>query len=449
MQTNDAEAVRQMAALQNLIPDLVRLEELQADAHTATLQALRNFAMKNPDLQRLEGLLAEEKAQSDEFNLFDMLNLWWQEDTHSRVLTWLFGPGNNHGIGDHFLKNFLSASGSLSGVDTTGDWSKAESQREWYSVVDGGPGWLDILVTNDDAKFVCAIENKIFSPEGGRQLTHYRKALEAAYPAPHRTKRYLFLSPSGMESQWDDEREFWKPMTYTTILQLVEQTIDDIAVEMSEEVRVFLRHYANTLRRKIVPGSNEVARLARKIYLEHREAIELIYQHKPSFRDECKQILKEVISRHTDWKLDRDDPSFVYFQPLAFTEYQGMQPGESHARYSLVGCEFQCPQEGNAWFRVEIAPETESNKFVRGRIVEAINQHPEVFNSAGQVATGWMTVHWGDSILDEGDLSKWDDPSTRAKIEDWVKNFAENEFPAMNDVIVKGLEDHEAEQPRQ
>ena len=36
-------------------------------------------------------------------------------------------------------------------------------------------------------------------------------------------------------------------------------------------------------------------------------------------------------------------------------------------------------------------------------------------------------------------------PPTRAKIESWVKNFAENEFPAMNDVIVKCLEKYEAE----
>ena len=82
-------------------------------------------------------------------------------------------------------------------INKAGDWSKSESQREWYCVVDGSGGWLDILVTNaDDAKFACAIENKIYSPEGGRQLTHYRKALEAEYPDPIFTKGYVFLSPN-------------------------------------------------------------------------------------------------------------------------------------------------------------------------------------------------------------------------------------------------------------
>ena len=43
-----------------------------------------------------------------------------------------------------------------------------------------------------------------------------------------------------------------------------------------------------------MPDSNtsEVSQLARKIYLEHREAIELVIQHKPDLVDEMKQIFR-------------------------------------------------------------------------------------------------------------------------------------------------------------
>lgn len=469
MQTNDAETAEQITALESAVPALQGLEGLLAEENggrrsalerAATdlanlgeriagerdrkMTALKNFADDSPGLQQLKDVLADEKARPVEFNLFQELNLWWQEDVHSRVLTWLLGPNNSHGIGDYFLKHFLAQIDLPDCISAIKDWSKSVSQKEWHCVVDGNAGWLDILITNADVKFACAIENKIRSPEGGRQLTHYRTALKAEYP--NFTRRYVFLSPKGMESQWADEQEYWKPMRYTTISQLVEQTLEDKRAEMSKDVRSFLRQYAATLRRnRIVPESTEIAKLARKIYLEHREAIELIYRHKPDYRDDMKQILKEAISTHTDWKLYRDDPSFVYFQPLGFTHYQGMQPGDSHARYSLVGCEFHCLQEGNAWFRVEIAPETESNKLVRDRIVDTINQHPEIFNSAGQAATGWMILHQGDYILDDGDLSNWDDHSVREKIEAWVNNFAENEFPAMNKVIVDCLREYEAE----
>jgi len=35
--------------------------------------------------------------------------------------------------------------------------------------------------------------------------------------------------------------------------------------------------------------------------------------------------------------------------------------------------------------------------------------------------------------------------ATCPRIEDWITNFAENEFPAMNDKIMKCLEEYEAE----
>ena len=238
MQTNDAETAEQIAALESVVPNLERLGNLLAYENQAILKALQDFASYNSDLQRLEQMLAEAKAQPAEFDLFEVLNLWWQEDVHSRVLTWLLDPNNSHGVGEYFLKTFLAHLDLPDCIRKTTDWSKSESQREWYCVVDGSGGWLDILVTNVGAKFACAIENKIFSPEGGRQLTHYRKALEAEYP--NFTRRYVFLSPKGMESQWADEREHWKPMNYTTILQLVEQTIDNKRAAMSKDARSFL-----------------------------------------------------------------------------------------------------------------------------------------------------------------------------------------------------------------
>ena len=457
MQTNDVRDAGGTAALENLVPELVKLEQLLAGARKSKLRALRDFATANSDLQRLEEMLAEAKAQPAQFDLLQVIrpSLWEYEDVHSNIVAWLLDPRQSHGIGQYFLKNFLFRSCRTAGrlgmsaiaparIHSI-DWSKTEVRREWR--------YIDILILNREARFVCAIENKIFASEGiGNdgisQLTWYRQTLAEEFP--DFTKHLVFLDfKSGNPSE--NEQPYWTPENYITILELVEQTIDAQATALSEDVRVFLRQYATTLRKrgKVVPDNSELQRLARKIYLEHREAVELLYRNKPDYRNEMKRILKESISTHTDWKLYADDASFVYFQPSGFTQYQGMQPGESHARYSLVGCEFQCPQEGNARFRVEIAPETESNKFVRDRIVDTINQHPGVFNSAGQVATGWMSVHWGDYILDDGDLSKWDDPSTRAKIEAWVKDFAENEFPAMNEVIVKCLQDYEAERPGQ
>ena len=74
-----------------------------------------------------------------------------------------------------------------------------------------GSGWLDILLVNEGRKIICAIENKIFSPESGRQLTFYRKALERDYCGF--TRHYVFLSPTGMAPVHSDDRAFWTPVS--------------------------------------------------------------------------------------------------------------------------------------------------------------------------------------------------------------------------------------------
>ncbi len=48
--------------------------------------------------------------------------------------------------------------------------------------------------------------------------------------------------------------------------------------------------------------------------------------------------------------------------------------------------------------------------------------------------------------MDDSDFDNWtDQDAIRRKIMDWVNNFAENEFPAMNKVIVDCLREYEAE----
>ena len=66
-------------------------------------------------------------------------------------------------------------------------------------MLDGHIGWLDILIVNEGQQTICAIENKIFAPEIGHQLTFYRKVLEWDYH--DYTRHCVFLSSTGMAPQ--------------------------------------------------------------------------------------------------------------------------------------------------------------------------------------------------------------------------------------------------------
>lgn len=436
-------------------PDLAELRRMMDGEEKAAHQSLRDFAA-NSDLARLRALVDESKIRPASFNLFEFLGLYRQEAVHSNFLGWLLNPAQSHGVEDYFLKNFLLATTAstdavASAKIAAADWSKAIIHLEWHAIVDGVDSYLDILIVNPQAQILCAIENKIFSPEGlgtdGRsQLTRYREALEHAYPGFAR--QYVFLSPEGMPSQSPSEQALWTPANYTTILNLVEQTLDHSSNAISDEVRVFLRQYAATLRRNIVPESTEMRQLARQIYLEHREAVDLIYANKPNYVNEAKQIFKEAIAAHGGWELDREDQYFVRFRSADWDEFPATRKGTGWKPQSEALLLFQFGFQAanpNPSFVLALSPGPD--EAVREKLFDVVRQNPALFRPTGNVLRpDWNILHEEqERILDDSDYGiSWDDGSARAKIMAWVADFAQNQFPSMNEVILNCLREYEA-----
>ena len=59
------------------------------------------FLVDNPELEELNARLGT-------FNIFRVLRIARAEIRHSNVLAWLLTPGESHGLGDTFLRRFLS-----------------------------------------------------------------------------------------------------------------------------------------------------------------------------------------------------------------------------------------------------------------------------------------------------------------------------------------------------
>ena len=450
--TNVETGERQVAALCEFAdgPALAELEQLLSNSRTEQCRALKRFAADDR-LAEVKRLLAEAGAQAARFNLFELLGLASDEERHSRILGWLFDPAQNHGIGEAFLTSFLAATTAEAGkrgIDSaaapTAGWETTGVQLEWFHQVDGEWGYLDILVVNRQEQFLCAIENKIWSAEHSDQLTRYRKALEAAYP--DYCRHLVFLSPRGTVPYRAEERNFWTPVSYTAVLSALDRAIE--SETMPPDVSAFLRQYATTLRMHIVPDSTEINQIARKIYLEHRDAIELIYQHKPNFVDEAKRILREAIRHQTNWSLDQEYPLFLQFRPQEWADYQSMATGTGwlpSTALLLFQFNFRDGRNNMPYLRLTISPG--DNEPVRQKLFDAAQYLPNVFTPRNaHYHTGWMVIDENEYILDESDYDRWDDPSVPAEITEWVADFAANRFPAMNEAIVKCLREHEAEQ---
>ena len=239
--------------------------------------------------------------------------------------------------------------------------------------------------------------------------------------------------------------------TGTTLWTVIERMLEYARVAITTEVCVLLSQYATTLRRKIVPDNNSaINRLARQIYLEHREAIDLIYGNRPDWTGEAKQIFKEAVAQQEGWAIDREDPSYVRFRSVDWDRFQATRTGTGWMPESPALLLFQFRFDGHAGLPyLDLGLSLGTDETAREKLFEAVRQNPALFRPASTVLRpGWVILHQEpDYILDDSDRGiGWDDGSVRAKITAWVADFAANRFPAMNEVIVNCLREHEAEQ---
>ncbi len=446
-----AEDTGEIIALESVLPALGQLEDTMPPGPATQMEAIANFVAD----ARLEELKALIELQRNEFDALDFVgrsssrlgsgsNLWSDEEFHSNLLGWLLNPRESHQVGESFLKLFLEETGAFPQVQT-GDWSQASVIREWENQVDGKLGYLDILILNESEQALCAIENKVFSSEHSEQLTRYRKALAAAYPDCIR--RHVFLTRRGTLPFREEEREYWTPATYAAVLNIVQRIVDDHISPVEEDIRQLMRQYATTLRRNIVPETS-VRQLARQIYLEHKDAIDLIIQHKPNYIEEMKREFLTALGDVNGWVLDREDSGFVRFRSLEWDNFEVQETGTGWLPQSSALILFQINFRDGAmnlpYFDVGLSPGP--NETFRRRLLDNAINKPGLFTPRDRsYRSGWIVLDQKEYILEEADLKRWDDPSVRGKIHAWVHNFAENELPAMNEVVVNCLREHEAE----
>ena len=417
---------------------------------------LARFAETNRDLAQLEQLLEERRS---EFDALTFLGKSASEEVHSRILAWLLNPQESHGAGDRFLRGFLCETSAVAtparvcvgdlGDESAFDWSATKVQQEWRNVVEEREGRLDILLINEEEGFLCGIENKIFSDEHGEQLTRYRRALARAYPDFHR--HHVFLSPAGTVPLREEERQYWTPMNYATVLQLVEQTITQGDEPLREEISSFLRQYSTTLRRRVVPDTTSNARaLARKIYMEHRKAIDCINANRPNYKEEGKAIVKAAIDRFNDrWVLDwGEERNLVFFRSTEWDQFEVLRTGTGWGNPGSVitfGFDFR---QDYLHLICTLGPGTDES--VRQKIHEDIGRHGGLFSHAGrELSSSYTRLDVKGPITEDTDYDNWDDPAVRAKILDWIADFAENKFPGMNAVIVASLRECEIQRMNQ
>ena len=232
------------------------------------------------------------------FNLFEAVGVVRHELRHSDFLAFLLDPAHNHGLGDIFLREFLQATRLPKFDLATLDLSHASVFREWHHV--------DILVIDDLNRFAVIVENKIDTAEHSDQLKRYRQEFDSHYPGY--TVIGLYLTPEGDAPRSAD----YHPVSYTLVCEVIEKIAEKQRATLDSEIVMVLEHYVQMLRRHIVSDS-DVAILCRRIYRQHKQALDTIFEHIGGQEKKIWEYAQLLIQRTETVYLDSSKKRYMTF----------------------------------------------------------------------------------------------------------------------------------------
>lgn len=233
---------------------------------------LEALFVNNPHLDELEAYL-------NRFNPIRIMRMEGMELRHSNILAWLLDPLETHGLGDRFLKSFLSealrgesAKGMPTALEITqADLQDIEVRREWQHI--------DIFLLSRRNNWAFIVENKFHAAQHKGQLSKYIDKVRSSFE-PEEGKldiRGVFLTLHDEEPA----EPSYVSIGYDAVCDLLTRAMQTEGQSLGKEVQVFLSHYIEII--KEAAGMSEererFERLARSLYRQHRKALDFIQEH--------------------------------------------------------------------------------------------------------------------------------------------------------------------------
>ena len=242
---------------------------------------LHKFIANNYDLENLE-------AKLNEFNPFKVLKVDQYEIRHSNIISWLLNPRENHNLGDTFIKKFL-AEIIINNENLETDINVFKTQEISFHDFEIRREWndIDILLISHSNNLAIIIENKIHSTESKGQLEKYLNALHSEYASYEIIP--VFLSLTGTEPS--DKR--YGTISYAQVLHMLKFITSIQKENLSPKVYDFISYYLRTLE-ILTMEDDKIKQLCKKIYKEHKQALDLIYEYVEE--TEFEEAAKEFIS---------------------------------------------------------------------------------------------------------------------------------------------------------
>ena len=287
------------------------MSDMNQDAPQVDESNLRKYYKKLLDDSVVEQL--EQKLGQP--NIFEALGIERVEIRHTNFLAWLLSPKETHGLGDTCLIRFLrELAETLSDVNPAFtvldviDWdlSECDVRREWKNI--------DLLLVFKNSKHVICIENKIDSKEHSKQLAKYAAIVNDHFPHDEWSHSFFYLTPNG-DLPSENMRGIYTSISYSIVATLLNGILNSCGVNVKPAVNNYLNDYLNLIKRHIMK-TDSLNEQALKIYKQHKELFDFVFENKPDDLQELTESLSNYIENLTHgWQICSTNKGHVRFLP--------------------------------------------------------------------------------------------------------------------------------------
>ena len=278
----------------------------------ATRRQLDAFLVANPDFETLSARLSS-------FNIFNVLKIAEWEIRHSNVLAWLLDPQETHGLGDRFLRRFLSRL-LLDRDDFHVPFSAVDLELmplENIEVLREERGIDVVVLCRGAVRWSLLIENKIRAGEAEGQLGRYRREVEELNPAAPVLPVYLTVD--GDEPSADGKLAGFVPVSYGQVIDISGPIIEQNRSRIPPAAALLLDDWLTVLGR-LTMKDQALIDLCRQIYRRHRDALELIVTYGKT--SELSEACEAALSKAGELAFTSRNGANVWFLPRRMASTQ-------------------------------------------------------------------------------------------------------------------------------
>ncbi|MGE8205357.1 PD-(D/E)XK nuclease family protein [Heyndrickxia sp. NPDC080065] len=217
--------------------------------------------------------------QVNSFNTLKILKLENHEIRHSNILAWLLNPKENHSLRDYFIRKMIE---HLILIDENSSNPQYETVGEIlnHSLMDSHiyrevktdkNRFIDLVIVNQQLKFILLIENKFYSTESKNQLDDYLYFIQQMFGDFTIIPIYLTLNGEEPSNQQ------YFILTYERIESILHTILMLYQDQLSDNVYKFIEDYDQILKEKFYPNQDQIVQ-AIDIYRNHKATIDTLFE---------------------------------------------------------------------------------------------------------------------------------------------------------------------------